>query len=99
MIDYIHSFDFLEYFLHCESSFSVCPRDTHCLGMIYYVNFLGGIGSNGFCIKYSAPRTIKKIKILGAILIFSIVLGAEYSLYVKSIATYAPQKVDIIIHS
>ena len=33
------------------------------------------------------------------ILIFSIVLGAEYSFYVKSIATYAPQKVDIIIHS
>ena len=26
------------------------------------------------------------------ILIFSIVLGAEYSFYVKSIATYAPQK-------
>ena len=33
------------------------------------------------------------------ILIFSIVLGAEYSFYVKSIATYAPQKVNIIIHS
>jgi hypothetical protein len=33
------------------------------------------------------------------ILIFSIVLGAEYSFYVKSIATFAPQKVDIIIHS
>ena len=24
---------------------------THCLGMNYYVNFLGGIGSNGFHIK------------------------------------------------
>ena len=33
------------------------------------------------------------------ILIFSIVLRAEYSFYVESIATYAPQKVDIIIHS
>jgi hypothetical protein len=33
------------------------------------------------------------------ILIFSIVLGAKYSFYVKSIATYAPPKVDIIIHS
>ena len=33
------------------------------------------------------------------ILIFSIVLGAEYSFYVKYIATYALQKVDIIIHS
>ena len=31
-----------------------------------------------------------------SILIFTIVLGAEYSFYVKSIATYAPQKVDII---
>ena len=30
---------------------------------------------------------------------FSIVLGAEYSFYVNSIATYAPKKVDIIIHS
>ena len=30
---------------------------------------------------------------------FLIVLGAEYSFYEKSIATYAPQKVDIIIHS
>ena len=33
------------------------------------------------------------------ILFFSIILGAEYLFYVKSIATYAPQKVDIIIHS
>ena len=33
------------------------------------------------------------------ILIFSLVLGAKYSFYLKSIATYAPQKVDIIIHS
>jgi len=33
------------------------------------------------------------------ILIFSIVLGAEYSFYVKSIANHAPQKVDKIIHS
>ena len=33
------------------------------------------------------------------ILIFSVVLGAEYSFYVKSIATYAPQKFDIINHS
>jgi hypothetical protein len=24
---------------------------THCLGMNYYVNFLGGIDSNGFHIK------------------------------------------------
>ena len=33
------------------------------------------------------------------ILFFTIVLGAEYLSYVKSIAIYAPQKVDIIIHS
>ena len=36
-------------------------------------------------------------KTASMILIFSIVLGAEYSFYVKSIATYAPQKVDVII--
>ena len=39
-----------------------------------------------------------KSKTAPRILIFSIVLGVEYSLYVKSIATYAPQKVDIKIH-
>ena len=37
---------------------------THCLGMNYYVNFLGGIGTN----EYSAPRTIEKNEILGAVL-------------------------------
>ena len=26
-------------------------KKTHCLGMIYYVNFLGGLGSNKFHIK------------------------------------------------
>ena len=40
-----------------------------------------------------------KLAVLFRILIFSIVLGAEYSFYVKSIDTYAPKKVDIIIHS
>ena len=34
-----------------------------------------------------------------SILIFSIVVFAEYSFYVKSIAICAPQRVDIIIHS
>jgi hypothetical protein len=38
-------------------------------------------------------------KMAPRILIFLIVLGAEYSFYVKSIATYAPPNVDIIIHS
>ena len=38
-------------------------------------------------------------KMAPMILIFSIVLGNDYSFYVKSIATYAPPKVDIIIHS
>ena len=33
------------------------------------------------------------------ILFFSIFLSAEYLFYVKSIAIYAPQKVDIITHS
>ena len=32
------------------------------------------------------------------IFIFSLVLGAKYSFYVKSIATYTLQKVDMIIH-
>ena len=37
--------------------------------MNYYVNFLGGISINGFTKnEYSAPRTIEKIKILGAVL-------------------------------
>ena len=37
-------------------------------------------------------------KMAPKILIFSIVLGAEYSFYVKPIANYALQKVHIIIH-
>ena len=32
-----------------ETFFSSC---AHCLGMNYYVNFLGGLGSNGFNIKW-----------------------------------------------
>ena len=43
--------------------------------------------------------TAGRSKMAPMILIFSIVLGAEYSFYMKSIATYAPQKVDIKIHS
>ena len=27
------------------------PQSTHCLGMSYYVNFLGGLGSNELHIK------------------------------------------------
>ena len=42
---------------------------SHCLGMNYYVNFWGGIGSNGFHInEYSATWAIEKIKILRAVL-------------------------------
>ena len=42
------------------------PFNTYCLGMNYYVNFWGGIGSNGFHInEFSA---IEKIEILGAVL-------------------------------
>ena len=108
--------------------------------MDYYVNFLGGIGSNGFHIKwifgtqsnwknqnpegrfgatsytelpiwpiYQEIRqnglnwqcclVIGSSKTAPRILIFSTAMGAEYSFYVESIATYAPQKVDIIIHS
>ena len=56
------------------------------------------------------PGQLKKNKILGAVLElpakqhcqfgpFTKKLGAEYLSYVKSIAIYAPQKVDVIIHS
>jgi hypothetical protein len=38
-------------------------------------------------------------KTANKIFFFSIVLGAKYSFYLKSIATYAPQKIDIINHS
>ena len=40
---------------------------SHCLGMSYYVNFLGGLGSNEFHVN-SAPMAVKKFKILGAVL-------------------------------
>jgi hypothetical protein len=43
---------------------------AHHLGMNYYVNFLGRLGSNGFQKKNEdlAPMAIEKIKIPGAIL-------------------------------
>jgi hypothetical protein len=30
---------------------------THCLGMTYYVNFLGGLGSNEFHIKWQLKKS------------------------------------------
>ena len=33
------------------ANFPMSIPHSHCLGMNYYVNFLGGIGSNGFHIK------------------------------------------------
>ena len=45
------------------------------------------------CCLAGSSKTVPRISI------FSTVLGAEYSFYVKSIATYAPPKVYIIIHS
>ena len=47
-------------------------------------------GPNWRCRLADSSKTAPRI------LFFSIVLGAEYSFYVKSIATYAPQKVGII---
>ena len=52
-------FTFLVIGFYFEAKFSVGLKDfsvtnqrsTHCLGMNYYVNFLGDIGSNGFHIK------------------------------------------------
>ena len=44
----------------------VCVHDSlHCLGVSYYVNFLGGLDSNGF---HLAPMIVEEIKILGAVL-------------------------------
>ena len=69
------------------------PAKQHCQSSPFTKKSgkMGWIGSAVYLAGSSktAPR----------ILIFSIVLGDEYSFYVKSIATYAPQKVDIIIHS
>ena len=50
-------------------------------------------GPNWQCSLAGSSKTAPKI------LIFSIVLGAEYSFYVKSIATYAPHFWGIIIQS
>ena len=50
-------------------------------------------GPNWQCCLAGSSKTAPRI------LIFSIALGAEYSFYVKFIATYAQQKVDKIIRS
>ena len=46
----------------------VWKQQPHFLGMSYYVKFLGGLGSNGFYIKwrFGTHGSWKKIKILGA---------------------------------
>ena len=42
---------------------------THQLGINYYVNFLGGLGSKEFQLNEGlAPMAIEKIRILGAVL-------------------------------
>ena len=66
------------------------PRKQYCQPILphFLVN-----GPNWQCCLAGSSKTALRI------LIFSIVLGAEYSFYVESIANYAPQKVDIIIHS
>ena len=68
------------YCLSCQRSWTLewftyshpCGKSTyktHCLGIIYYVNFLGGLGSNEFHINEGlAPMAVEKIKILGAVL-------------------------------
>ena len=48
--------------------------------MNYYVNFLGRTGSNDFQLIWTAPR----------ILIFSIVMGADYFFDVKTIEIWVP---------
>ena len=55
-------------------------------------NFLVN-GPNWQCCLAGSSKTAPRI------LIFSTAIGAKYSFYVKSIATYNPQKIDIIIHS
>ena len=68
------------------------PAKQYCqfspFGPIFEVN-----GTDWQCSLVGSSKTAPKISI------FSIDLGADYSFYVKSIATYAPPKVDIIIHS
>ena len=68
------------------------PATQHCqfsqCSLIFEVN-----GLNWQCCLAGSSKTAPRI------LIFSSAMGAKYSFYVKSITTYAPQKVDIIIHS
>ena len=48
----IRDFKIKMYVSGCHSQkFVITHQYTQCLGMKYYVNFLGGIGSNGFHIK------------------------------------------------
>ena len=54
------------------------------------------IGQNGLNWQFVLAGSSKTAP---RILFFSFVLGAEYFSFVKSIAIYAPKKVDIIIHS
>ena len=68
------------------------PAKQHCqIGP--FTKKIGQNGLNWQCGLAGSSKTAPRI------LIFSIVLGAEYSFYVKSNATYALQQVDIIIHS
>ena len=54
-----HIYPYIRYFRPCENvnfrayrpDHQCCPPVAHCLGMNYYVNFLGGIDNNGFHIK------------------------------------------------
>ena len=64
------------------------PAKQFPFGPIFEVN-----GMDWQCYLAGSSKTAPRM------LIFSIVLVAKYSFYVKPIATYAPQKVDIIIHS
>ena len=62
--------------------------------MIYYVNFLGGLGSNEWRFDTHGNLAILELQLS------STANSAHFAwFFAKSIATYDPQKVDIIIHS
>ena len=69
---------------HLEDLATNKVHSTHCVEMKYNVNFLGGIGSNGFHIKWMlGTQTIEKIKILGAILELPAKQGCQFGPFTK----------------
>ena len=70
-------------------AFLELPAKQHCQSSPF-PSKLGQIGQIGSAVQLVAPKS-RPAKKAPRILIFSIVLGAEYLFYLKSIATYAPE--------